>query len=288
MDNGLDMGISKKGTLRPNDIGENLRAMGFVIGATLTDKTFLSGIEPMMDVFRGDPGAINRWAASFISSATMPGASLQAEMGRLMYPQLKIVDNNLLALYSNRNPLLKGDLPTQYDWIDGGAVNEPTDFFTRIANTYLPWKTNGKISENKQFLIDVGFNGVPSLTSNGRGGEYTATQRGELTSIMGKSGYFNDQITRIRQSKSAKEFRDMYHSAQEHQLNPDVETLNNLHKELDMALNNAKKQAELLLTDAEQVSQNTRLNRIKDLNLKQGDIEGAKQTNELIRKYGNN
>ncbi len=111
MDNGLDFNLSKKGTLRPNDVGENLRAMGFVLGATLTDKTFLSGIEPMMDVFRGDPGAINRWAGSFISSATMPGASLQAEIGRLMYPQLKVVDNNLLALYSNRNPLLKGDLP---------------------------------------------------------------------------------------------------------------------------------------------------------------------------------
>ena len=288
MDNGLDFGLSKKGTLRPNDIGENLRAMGFVLGATLTDKSFLSGIEPMMDVFRGDPGAINRWASSFISSATMPGASLQAEMGRLMYPQLKIVDNNLLALYSNRNPLLKGDLPTQNDWIDGGAVNEPPNFWTRIANVYLPWKTNGKISENKQFLIDIGYNGVPSLTSNGRGGEYTDAQRAELTSIMGKSRYFNDQITRIRESTSAKEFRDMYHSAQEHQLNPDVKTLNNLHKELDMALNNAKKQAEVLLTDAELVRKTGGLNKLKDRELRQGDIESAKQTNELIRKYGNN
>jgi hypothetical protein len=288
MDNGLDFGISGQGTLRPNDIGENLRAMGFVIGATLTDKTFLSGIEPMMDVLRGDPGAINRWASSFISSATMPGASLQAEIGRLMYPQLKIVDNNLLALYSNRSPFLKGDLPTQFDWIDGGAVNEPPDFWTRIANTYLPWKTNGKISENKQFLIDIGYNGVPSLTSNGRGGEYTAAQRGELTSIMGKSGYFNEQLTRIRQSMSAKEFRKLYHSAQEHQLNPDVKTLKNLHKEVDMALNNAKKQAEVLLTDAELVTRTGRLNKVLDTQLKRGDIDSAKETKELILKYGNN
>ena len=105
---------------------------------------------------------------------------------------------------------------------------------------------------------------------------------------MGKSGYFNDQITRIRNSKPAKEFRDMYHSAQEQQLNPDVKTLNNLHKELDMALNNAKKQAEVLLTDAELVSKTGGLNKLKDRELRQGDIESAKQTNELIRKYGNN
>ena len=288
MDNGLDFNLSGKGTLRPQDIGENLRAMGFVVGATLTDKTFLSGIEPMMDVFRGDPGAINRWAGSFISSATMPGASLQAELARLMYPQLKVVDNNLMALYSNRSPVLKGGLPTQYDWIDGDPVNEPSDFFTRVANTYLPWKTNGKISENKQFLIDIGWNGVPSLTSNGRGGEYTAEQRGELTSIMGKQQIFNDAITQIRESNPAKEFRALYLSAQEHQLDPDIKTLNNLHKQLDLALNTAKKTAELSLSDANQVSTTTRLNSIKDEELRRGDIDSAKQTNELIRKYGNN
>ncbi len=177
---------------------------------------------------------------------------------------------------------------TQYDWIDGGAVNEPADFWTRVANTYLPWKTNGKLSENKQFLIDVGFNGVPSLTSNGRGGEYTAAQRSELTNLMGKSGYFNEQITRIRNSKPAKEFRELYHSAQEQQLNPDVKTLNNLHKELDMALNNAKKQAEALLTDAERVRVTGNLTRVQDNQLRQGNLETAKETNELLRKYGNN
>lgn len=288
MDNGLDFGLSGKGALRPNDIGENLRAMGFVIGASLTDKTFLSGIEPMMDVFRGDPGAINRWGASFISSAAMPGASLQAEFSRLMYPQLKIVDNNLGALLANRSPLLKGNLPTQYDWIDGDPVNEPLGFFTRVSNTYLPWKVTGKLSENKRFLIDIGYDGVPSLTSNGRGGEYTAEQRGELTSIMGKQQIFNDAITRIRQSKSAKEFRELYHSAQELQLDPDVKTLDNLHRELDIALKHAKTAAEIGMSDSNAVRQGGALNKIKDQELIQGNLEGAKQTNELIRSYGNN
>jgi hypothetical protein len=262
--------------------------MGFVVGATLTDKSFLSGIEPMMDVLRGDPGAINRWSSSFISSATLPGASLQAEMARLMYPSLKVVDNNFMTLLANRNPIAKGSLPTQYDWIDGGPVNEPPDFWTRVSNTYLPWKTNGKISENKQFLIDIGYDGVPSLTSNGRGGEYTAAQRSELTSIMGEQQLFSDALTRIRSSRSTKEFRELYHSAQEQQLDPDVKTLDNLYREVDMALDLAKKAAESRLTDAKQVQTVGGLNKLKDRQLQRGDLDSAKRTNERIRSYGNN
>ena len=287
MDNGLDFDLTGKGTLRPNDIGENLRAMGFVVGASLTDKSFLSGIEPMMDVLRGDPGAINRWSASFISSATLPGASLQAELSRLMYPQLRVVDNNLLALLANRNPVAKPTLPVQYDWIDGEPVNEPMNAFTRIANTYLPWKVTGNPSENKRFLMEIGYDGVPSLTSNGRGGEYTAAQRSELTSIMGEMGYFNEQLTRIRTSKSADEFRALYNSAQEAQLEPDLKTLDNLHKEIDLALNNAKNAAEMRLSDGSEVRQTGYLNKMRDAKLKQGNIEGAKQANELIRSYAN-
>ena len=98
MDNGLDFGLSGKGVLRPNDVGENLRAMGFVVGATLTDKSFLSGIEPMMDVLRGDPGAINRWSSSFISSATLPGASYYLKEPLLL--KLLIWLRNLLNYYS--------------------------------------------------------------------------------------------------------------------------------------------------------------------------------------------
>jgi len=178
-------------------------------------------------------------------------------------------------------------LPTQYDWIDGDPVNEPMNAFTRIANTYLPWKVTGNPSENKRFLMEIGYDGVPSLTSNGRGGEYTAAQRSELTSIMGEMGYFNEQLTRIRTSKSADEFRALYNSAQEAQLEPDLKTLDNLHKEIDLALNNAKNAAEMRLSDGSEVRQTGYLNKMRDAKLKQGNIEGAKQANELIRSYAN-
>jgi hypothetical protein len=282
MDNGLDFNLSGKGTLRPNDVGENLRAMGFVLAASVTEKSFLAGIEPLMDVARGDVGAMNRWSSSFLSSAVTPGASQMAEIARLMMPQMKVVDNNLQQLIMNRNPLTKGALPTQYDWIDGGAVNEPPDFFTRVWNTYTPFKSNGAISPEKQFLIDVGYDGIPSLRTNGNGAEYTNTERSELTSIMGKNGYFKKQIQDIMSYKGAKEFASKYRKAQADGLPVDVRTLDSLHDQLDDALNISKKQAEYFLSNANEVQQRGALNRLLNKELNSGDTEAAKQTQQLI------
>ena len=283
MDNGLDFGASGKGVLRPNDIGENLRAMGFVLAASVTDKSFLAGIEPMMDVARGDVGAMNRWAAGFLSSAITPGASQMAEISRLMQPQLKVVDNNLQQLMMNRNPLTKAALPTQYDWINGGAVNEPRDFFTRVWNTYTPFKSNGAPSPEQQFLMEVGYDGIPSLQSNGNGAQYTDTERSELTSIMGKEGYFKNGIKEIMNLNDSKSFIEKYRKAQAEGLPVDVRTLDQLHDQLDDALNTAKKQAEFFLSNANEVQQRGALNQLLDGEMKRGDLEAAKQTQRLIQ-----
>ena len=37
---------------------------GFVISASITDKSMLAGLEPLYDVLSGNPAAINRWASS--------------------------------------------------------------------------------------------------------------------------------------------------------------------------------------------------------------------------------
>ena len=56
-------------------IGEQLHAAGFVLSCFFTDKSMLAGIEPIYDISQGNVAAINRWASSFLPSATMPGAS---------------------------------------------------------------------------------------------------------------------------------------------------------------------------------------------------------------------
>lgn len=262
-------------SLRPLAIQENLRAMGFIIGATFTDRSMLAGLEPLMDVLRGDVGAINQWTSSFLPSAVVPGSSQLAEISRLMSPQLKVVENNLASLIANRNPLTKGSLPDQYDWIDGGKVGEPINFFARVANTYLPWKINGKISPEKQFLIDIEYDARPTLRTNGRGVEFTASERSEVANIMGQDQIFKKEIQRIMQTTDAKEFRSRYMDARSRNLQPDLKTIDNLHRMLDSALRRSQRFAIARMSSRENVTNKQFVNDVVDKFLQRGELDAA-------------
>ena len=109
--------------LGEENVGQYLHASAFVLAATFTDKSFLAGIEPMYDILNGNGSAINRWASSFLPSAVMPGASLMAEIGRVMSPNLRVVEEDLFAMIANRTPL-KATLPEQIDYLYGDKVND--------------------------------------------------------------------------------------------------------------------------------------------------------------------
>jgi hypothetical protein len=140
-------------SLAPNEIGEQLRKMGFILSTALKDKTALAGIEPLMDILTLNPGALNKWSSSFLTSALVPGSSQLAEISRLMDPGLKEVEVELYDMMRNRNPLTKGQLPAKYDWIDGGEVGVPDNLWARVWNTYMPWKVNGSPYSVANFLL---------------------------------------------------------------------------------------------------------------------------------------
>ena len=155
-------------TLPEKDLTAYLNMAGFVLSATITDKTMLAGVEPLYDVLSGNPAAINRWASGFLLSAAGPMSSFQAEIGRLMAPELKVVEENLAAMMMNRSAL-KGALGNQVDWLDGTIVNEPGNILSRAWNVYSPWKVSGKRTPEKQFLIDIEFDMRPSMDTDGKG-----------------------------------------------------------------------------------------------------------------------
>ena len=43
----------------------------FILGASVTDRTGLSTLKPLMDMLSGNPGAGQRWAAGFKQSWTV-------------------------------------------------------------------------------------------------------------------------------------------------------------------------------------------------------------------------
>ena len=264
-------------SLNSAELAENLRAAGFVLSATITDKSMLAALEPLNDVVRGDVGAINRWTSSFASSAAMPGSSLMAEFGRLITPNKKELENNFFDLVANRNPIMKQALPDAHDWIDGGLVGEPPNFFARVWNTYLPWKVNGEVSPEKQFLMDIEYDARPTLKTNGRGVEYSNEERSEVTSMMGKQQIFKREIQRIMQTEEGNVFRKEFKKARDMGLQPEVEKFRNIHLYLDAALRSSMRYAEAQVSTRDGIQQKVYKNQTVENFLQVGDLDGAKR-----------
>lgn len=231
--------------MTPNQIGSNLHKAALVLGSTITDKTSLKGMEALFDALNGDAPAINKWASTTLASAVVPASSQWAELSRLLTPGLKEIEDDTLSYMRNRNPFAKGGLPDKHDWIDGGKIGAVSleNVLAHIWNTYSPWKINGKISPEKQFLIDIEYDGRPALTSRG-GIEYSNEEISEITDIMGRDNLFRDRLRVIMKSSAAKEFRKRYFEARSKGLEIDAGVFDNLHGLIDRELKFATQIAE--------------------------------------------
>jgi len=267
MDNFVD------GTLDEPTTEVLLQKLGFLLSANLTDKSFMAGLEPLGDVLSGNAAAANRWAGVF-GSGLLPGSGFRNEFARLLSPQLKEVEQEVSQIVANRNPGLKEQLPDLYDWMDGSKVGEPLGFFARVWNTYSPlWKVSEAITPEKQFLMDIEFDGRPSLRTNGRGIEYTSSQRSQITQIMGEDGYFAKEVRRIMASKSGKEFRRKWNEAASKGVYLDRKLFDNVQYQLNLALKVAQKRAESQISDYEDIKEKQFINYEIDRATRLGDID---------------
>ena len=274
-------------TLSENDIGSLLNAASFVIGASITEKSGLTQVEPLFDILRLNPKAINRWATGFLPSATIPGSSQIAELTKLFAPNLKVVDDNLVTMIANRTPL-KAALPDQYDWIDGGKVNEPGNLIARIFNTYSPFKVNGKISEEKQFLINIEYDNRPSMATDGRGIELTPEEQSAVYNAMGRGKYFKTELRRIMNTADGKAFRAAFRDARARGVNVRLQNFQNLHIEIDRVLKLAKEAAiaEIDIERGGAISQRRFEEKSIQLYSRQGNIDRAEEFLQETKQRG--
>ena len=273
-------------TLAPNDIATQLRKLGFVLASGFKDKTALAGIESLMDVLTLNPGALSKWSSGFLTSALVPGSSQLSEIARLMDPGLKEVDMELTQLMQNRLPFTKGALPSKYDWIDGGEVGVPDNFFARVWNVYMPWKVNGKISDEKQFLQDVEFDARPSLRTLD-GIEITAEQRSEILDQMGKDRLFQGGIRRVmnRLPGGAEGFRKRYKEAIDQGLDVDLSTFENIHVMLDQELNRAMRMARAAAPSNSEITRKRIIQEVTGRYLRSGNQSEATRFLDYMEQF---
>jgi hypothetical protein len=182
--------------------------------------------------------------------------------------------------------LAKGTLPPVYDYIDGGEVGVPGNFISRVWNTYMPWKVNGKISREKQFLIDIEYDARPTLSTNGKGVRLTAQEKSDITNQMGKDELFKQAIEKVMSTTLGKQFRKEYKQWVSEGLPPDLSKFKLLHTMLDSELRNAMNMAAAAIPGNDRITRKLMANQIITEYSQRGDQEGAKQYLEYIKKQG--
>ncbi len=244
-------------SITENDAETMWAKLSYIMAASITNRSTLGGLEPMNDVLSGNPAAVNRWAASFASSF-VPLSGARNELGRLMYPQLRELDQNFVELVRNRNKWTDGidpnnALPDAHEWIDGGKVGYPENIFVRMMNAVTPFKVSDKISPERQYLMDIEYDNRPSFRTNGKGVEYTAKERSELYSIMGKQGIFKKAVQDSMSRTSAKEWRGSIKRARGKGASIDPSEWDNLYNDLDTMMVVAIRSAEMELSNRDEV-----------------------------------
>ena len=135
------------------DIGDNIELMGsewaekrlqavaFVLGRGLTSKTYMSGLDQLMQVVQMKPGALNKTASNVLNNS-VPLAGLRNEFGKWINPHMKELNSDMWDSIRNRNATTeliagKNKLPIKHDILNGKPINN-WNIFGRSFNAISP------------------------------------------------------------------------------------------------------------------------------------------------------
>jgi len=138
---------------------DHLQKLAIVIGGTLASKSYLVGLQQMVDLLTFKPGSVPRTLAS-IGNNALPLSSLRNEMGKIINPYMKELNSGINDSLRNRNlfmePLAVEDLPIKYDILNGKPLKN-YDFMTRMFNAFSPIQVNLDYSPGRKLLFESGF-----------------------------------------------------------------------------------------------------------------------------------
>ena len=119
------------------DIGDNIELMGsewaekrlqavaYVMGRGLQGKTYMSGLDQMMQIIQMKPGAMNKAAANVLNNS-IPLAGMRNEFGKWANPHMKELNSSMWDSIRNRNQatefLSPEPLPEKSDILNGKPI----------------------------------------------------------------------------------------------------------------------------------------------------------------------
>ena len=237
----------------------------FILAASLTSRDMFAGLEPMFDVMRGDQGAQTRWAGNFLSPLA-PLHGVRRDLGRIITPGLKVVENELAQHIRNKNGVAdlvdpEGALPELHDWLYGNKVGYAENPFVRGWNAIMPMKVyEGRDRPEADFLTMIEYDTRPVFNVAENGVRYTPEEKAKLFEIMGKTGFFRQRIAHWMGIYNAQEWRDTIHGLRlKDGKEIDEKIFDNLYINIDAEAREAKRLAELQLPQEMQDDLNARI-----------------------------
>ena len=245
----VDAGAS----ITQNDAGNLWRKGVFIFASALGDRQLYSSLEPLMDMVAGDAAGATRWAANMTSNLA-PLSGMRRDIGRVINPAMREVNNDFMSLLRNNNNWLDmfdkdGALPDSYDWLTGKPVGVSENIFLRYWNSVSPMKVYEGDAElpERTYLQNIEYDAVPIFNKGLNGTDLLPDERSELFRIMGTQGTFRRAISRIMKDYPADKFRSSLQEARA-EADPEVGAIpanewDYVYNQLDMAAEAAKKEA---------------------------------------------
>jgi hypothetical protein len=197
---GMTSDIVMESTKVDRDADAWFHSLAGAISMNITNKTFLSGFEPVVSMLSGDEAAMNRFAANNVD-AMIPGAGVRGILSRTLVPQLKDVENNFLSYMAHRNrwiPGLRDQLVDQLDIYTGEPINYTVPIINHL-NGLLPFfKVNAGLEKWRQNLNASGWDGKRTLITNPDTKEkYTPAERQFMNNWIAKNSNLGAQVQEI-------------------------------------------------------------------------------------------
>ena len=267
-----------------------IKKLAFLFGASFTNRSLLSNVEPLNDILQGNGSAFNRWASSF-GNAILPLSGFRNELGRVINPTLREIKTDLADTIRNRNNWLdkfdpQGALPEAYDFIDGKKIRYPENFWVRAWNSYSPMKRHDNPSELHTILQEIEYNSNPQMNSSTNGVELTNTERSALFSKMGEQGLFKRDLQQIKKYSDnikyngIKGFTNILREQRRGGIGNDlfaIEDYKNVYSRIRTSFHNAKKIAEASLPEdmLAEIRNREFIKRASKHYTQQGDVDQA-------------
>ena len=268
-----------------SDLGVDLKQdffdkVAWTISASFADKTFVSGLEPLIKIFTGDTTAMSRLAANE-ARAFIPMSGALGVFANAISSSQKDIYNDMIGYIKNRVPVANATLPEQIDVWTGKPINDIDNPFLRSLNAVNPVPISGGSEPWRQWLMRTGWDGMRLLRKDSTGRyEYAPAERTKLYKIMGAMG-LDKQIERLSKDPAINEQLSKLRAWKRTNPNYTFFELKEQTPEVYYLLNNlvssAQKRAEAIM-DVGDLIKKDKLEahaRIKSL-IKNGDIDTAR------------